>query len=358
MAGEDDPEAMRTVLVTGGCGFIGSNFIRLLCAKADWRVVNLDKLTYAGNLENLSGIENERHRFVKGDITDRAMVDRLLEDEKPWAIVNFAAESHVDRSILDSVPFLQTNITGVQTLLESVRRHPVNRFLHVSTDEVYGDREGNEPATEEAALMPSSPYAATKAAADLLCLAYRRTYDLPLLITRSSNNYGPFQFPEKLIPLLIRNALNGSGLPVYGDGRQLRDWLYVEDNCQAILAVLEGGSVGTIYNIGTGSERTNLEVAEAICAAVAEETDLEAEKLKARIEFVTDRPGHDRRYALNTQRMQRDLNWVPLVSFEAGLRQTIRWYLAHQEWTARVTSGGYRQYYESVYLYAWEPSGR
>jgi dTDP-glucose 4,6-dehydratase len=348
---------MRTILVTGGCGFIGSNFIRHLCATEGWRVVNLDKLTYAGNLENLSGITKKRHRFVKGDIADRSLVDRLLEDEKPWAIVNFAAESHVDRSILDSSTFLQANIAGVQTLLESARRHPVHRFLQVSSDEVYGDQEGKEASDESAPLVPSSPYAATKAAADLLCLAYRRTYDVPVLITRSSNNYGPFQFPEKLIPLLIRNALNGMKLPIYGDGGQIRDWLYVEDNCRAILAVLEGGTAGTIYNVATGAERTNLEVAEAICAAVAEELDLEAEKLRERIEFVTDRPGHDRRYALNTDRAQRDLNWAPLMAFEVGLRQTIRWYLAHQEWTAQVTSGDYRQYYESVYLKAWEQSG-
>jgi dTDP-glucose 4,6-dehydratase len=348
---------MRTILVTGGCGFVGSNFIQLVCAREGWRVVNVDKLTYAGNLENLSGIAKERHRFVKGDIADRSLVNRLLEDEKPWAIVNFAAESHVDRSILDSSPFLQTNITGVQTLLESVRRHPVNRFLHVSSDEVYGDQEGKGSSDEAAPLIPSSPYAATKAAADLLCLAYRRTYDVPVLITRSSNNYGPFQFPEKLIPLLIRNVLNGMKLPIYGDGRQVRDWLYVEDHCRAILAVLEEGNAGTIYNIATGTERTNLEVAEAICAAVAEEADLEVEKLRERIEFVTDRPGHDRRYALNTNRAQRDLNWAPLMPFDVGLRQTVRWYLAHQEWMAQVTSGEYRQYYESVYLKAWERSG-
>ncbi len=347
---------MKTVLVTGGCGFIGSNFVRLLCASGDWRVVSLDKLTYAGNLENLSGIVQERHRFVKGDIADRSLVDRLLEEEKPWAIVNFAAESHVDRSILDSSPFLQTNIAGVQTLLESVRRHPVDHFLHISTDEVYGDKVGQEPADEKSPLIPSSPYAASKAAADLLCLSYRRTYGLPILITRSSNNYGPYQFPEKLIPLMIRNAMSGMKLPVYGDGMQMRDWLYVDDNCRAILAVLEKGTPGSVYNIGTEIERSNLEVVQSICELLSEVAGPDVEALKHTIESVVDRPGHDRRYAISTAKLRAEIDWAPTVSFDTGLSKTVRWYLQNEDWVARVTSGEYRKYYESVYVQAWGQS--
>ncbi len=344
---------MRTVIVTGGCGFIGSNFVRLLCAETDWRVVNLDKLTYAGNPENLSGIDEERYRFIKGDIGQRSLVDRLLEEEKPWAVVNFAAESHVDRSILDAAPFLQTNIAGVQSLLETVRCHPVERFLQISTDEVYGDRQGKDRATEESALLPSSPYAATKGAADLLCLSYRRTYDLPIIVTRSSNNYGPYQFPEKLIPLLIRNGLNDLELPIYGDGKQIRDWLCVEDNCRAILSVLNKGQIGRIYNIGIGEERTNLDVAEAICAAIADRKKLNSTKLTERIRYVADRPGHDRRYAIDTTKVRSELGWKPQLDFAAGIKQTVDWYLDHLDWMSRVTSGEYRKYYESVYAQAW-----
>src|ERR1043166_3311479 len=239
---------MTTVLVTGGCGFIGSNFIRLLCAKTDWCVINLDKLTYAGNLENVADLPKERVRFVQGDICDQYLVGRIITEEKLWAVVNFAAESHVDRSILDADPFLQTNVGGVLALLEAIRANPVERFLQVSTDEVYGDKEGRTPSTETSPLLPSSPYAATKAAADLLCLSYLRTYGVPVIVTRSTNNYGPYQFPEKLIPLLIRNGLSEWDLPIYGDGKQIRDWLYVEDNCWAILNTLEKGQVGSFYN--------------------------------------------------------------------------------------------------------------
>jgi dTDP-glucose 4,6-dehydratase len=267
--------------------------------------------------------------------------------------VNFAAESHVDRSILDAAPFIDTNIAGTQNLLEASRTHPVERFLHISTDEVYGDREGKDSSKEDAALAPSSPYAATKAAADLLCFSYRRTYGIPVLVTRSSNNYGPYQFPEKLIPLLIRNGLNGMELPVYGDGKQIRDWLYVEDNCRAILAVLEMGQVGSVYNIGTSEERANLEVVEAICAAIAERKGLDAAKLKERIRFVTDRPGHDRRYAIETARVRSEIGWQPRMEFGRGLRQTVNWYLDHADWIAHVTSGEYRKYYDSVYSQAW-----
>jgi dTDP-glucose 4,6-dehydratase len=344
---------MKTILVTGGCGFIGSNFVRLLSANNDWRVVNFDKLTYAGNLENVADISRERIRFVQGDICDRALIERILKEEKPWAVVNFAAESHVDRSILDASPFVQTNIIGVQSLLEAVRKYPVDRFLHISTDEVYGDKEGKEPSTEASSLSPSSPYAATKAAADLLCFSYRRTYGLPIMVTRSSNNYGPYQFPEKLIPLLIRNGLNDLEFPVYGDGKQIRDWLYVEDNCRAILGVLEQGKVGSIYNIGTSEERSNLDVVHGICAAIAKRKGVDSGKLKVRIRFVTDRPGHDRRYAIDTTKVRAEIGWKPRTVFATGLKQTVEWYLVHSEWISRVTSGEYRKYYDSVYSQAW-----
>jgi dTDP-glucose 4,6-dehydratase len=346
----------KTVLVTGGCGFIGSNFVRLLSARGEYQIINFDKLTYAGNLENVTEVSAERHRFVQGDICDREFVERVLKQEKPWAIVNFAAESHVDRSILDASPFLQTNIGGVQSLLEAVRRHPVERFLHISTDEVYGDKEGKDPSTEESPVLPSSPYAATKAAADLLCFSYRRTYGLPVIVTRSSNNYGPYQFPEKLIPLLIRNGLNDLEFPVYGDGKQIRDWLYVEDNCRAILGVLEKGEIGSIYNIGTSEERTNLDVVQALCAAIAERRGADLKILQQRIRSVTDRPGHDRRYAIETSKVRAETGWKPRVDFAAGLKQTVDWYLDHAEWISHVTSGEYRKYYESVYSRAWERS--
>ncbi|MGH7793860.1 MAG: dTDP-glucose 4,6-dehydratase [Candidatus Binatia bacterium] len=348
---------MKTILVTGGCGFIGSNFVRLLAAQGGYRVINLDKLTYAGNLENVADVAGAHYRFVKGDICDRLLIDRLLEEEGPWAIVNFAAESHVDRSILDASPFMNANIAGVQVLLEAIRRHSVERFLHVSTDEVYGDKVGKQPSSEESPLLPSSPYAATKAAADLLCFSYRRTYGLPVIVTRSSNNYGPYQFPEKLIPLLIRNALNDLDFPVYGDGRQIRDWLYVEDNCRAILGVLEKGQIGSIYNIGTGEERTNLDVVESICAAIAERNARDLQKLKKRIRYVIDRPGHDRRYAIDTSRVRIEIGWNPRETFVTRLKHTVDWYLDHQEWIARVTSGEYQKYYDSVYAQAWGRTG-
>ncbi len=344
---------MKTLLVTGGCGFIGSNFVRLLNAERDWRVINLDKLTYAGNLENVAAIDVERHRFVHGDICDRMLVEGILQKEKPWAIVNFAAESHVDRSILDASPFVQTNIGGVQSLLDAIRTHSVERFLQISTDEVYGDKEGKEPATEDSQLCPSSPYAATKAAADLLCSSYRRTYGLPILVTRSSNNYGPYQFPEKLIPLLMRNGLNGLEFPVYGDGKQVRDWLFVEDNCRGILTVLEKGQVGSIYNIGTGRRAYQLDVVESICAAIAERKSMDLNTLKQRIRFVTDRPGHDRRYAIDTSKISSETGWKPRMVFSAALKQTVDWYLDHADWMDHVISGEYRTYYDSVYSRDW-----
>jgi dTDP-glucose 4,6-dehydratase len=344
---------VKTVLVTGGCGFIGSNFVRLLHAEAQYRVINFDKLTYAGNLENVADLAGAHYRFFRGDICDRPAIDRLLEEEKPWAIVNFAAESHVDRSILDAAPFVSANIAGVQVLLEAIRKHPVGRFVHVSTDEVYGDREGQERAVEESPLLPSSPYAATKAAADLLCLSYRRTYGAPVIITRSSNNYGPYQFPEKLIPLLIRNALNNLDFPVYGDGKQTRDWLYVADNCRGIRDVLERGQIGRVYNLGTGEERTNLEVVESICVVIAERTGLDLRSLMKRVRSVTDRPGHDRRYAIDTSRLRAEIGWEPREVFATGLKNTVDWYLGHEQWIRRVTTGEYRAYYDSVYNRAW-----
>src|SRR5262245_46846445 len=347
---------MKTVLVTGGCGFIGSNFVRLLHAETDWRVVNLDKLTYAGNLENVADLADDRGRFIQGDICDGALVEKILQQEKPWGIVNFAAESHVDRSILDASPFLHANIAVLQSLLEAIRKYPLERFVHISTDEVYGDKEGKTASTEESPLLPSSPYAATKAAADLLCFSYRRTYGLPVIVTRSSNNYGPYQFPEKLIPLLIRNGLSEMDFPVYGDGRQSGGWLHVVGNCRAILGVFEKGQVGSIYNIGTSEERTNLDVVEAVCAAIAERTGIDLAKLRARIRFVIDRPGHDRRYAIETARVRSEIGWKSRMAFDRGLRQTVDWYLDHTDWIAHVTSGEYRQYYDSVYSQAWGQS--
>ena len=344
---------MKTIFVTGGCGFIGSNFVRLLATSTDYRIVNFDKLTYAGNLENVADISPARMRFVHGDICDRGLVERTLAEEKPWAVVNFAAESHVDRSILDSTPFLHTNIGGVQSLLEAVRRVSVERFLQISTDEVYGDKAGKLPSTEDSPLAPSSPYSASKAAADLLCFSYRRTYGLPILLTRSSNNYGSYQFPEKLIPLLLRNGLGDLDFPVYGDGQQIRDWIHVEDNCLGLLAVLEKGEIGSIYNIGTSEERSNLAVVEAICAAIAAYKSVDLRQLTERIRYVTDRPGHDRRYALDTSKVRKTLGWAPRVDFPGGLQRTVHWYLDNAHWVARVTSGEYRQYYESVYAQSW-----
>jgi len=340
--------------VTGGCGFIGSHFVRLILARTDWRVVNLDKLTYAGSEERLTDAQaNPRYHFVRGDIADRELVDRVFREEHPWGVVNFAAESHVDRSILDASPFLQTNIIGVQALLEAARAHGVERFVQISTDEVYGDAHGREPFYEDSPLAPSSPYAASKAAADLLCLASMRTYRVPVLILRSSNNYGPFQFPEKLIPLMIRNALAGEELPVYGDGLQKRDWFFVEDNAQGILRGLERGRLGAIYNLSAGQERTNLEVVRQLCRLMAEESGLDRGKLQQLIRSVADRPGHDRRYAVHTTRMREELGWRPTTVFEQGLRQTVRWYLEHRDWMRKVESDEYRRYYDAVYRQAW-----
>lgn len=346
----------RTVLVTGGCGFIGSHFVHLLLQQQPpWRVINLDSLTYAGNLANLRDLEGHPdYVFIRGDIADGDLVDQVIMTHSPWAIVNFAAESHVDRSILDATPFLRTNVVGVQTLLDAARRHRLERFLQISTDEVYGDAEGAGAFDEAAPLSPSSPYAASKAAADLLCLAYHRTHAVPVVIARSANNYGPFQFPEKLIPLMIRNALAREPLPVYGDGLQVRDWLYVEDNCAAILLILRRAEVGRVYNIAAGEHRTNLDVVRAACRAVAAESGLPVSGLEALICFVPDRPGHDRRYAMAASRILSELQWRPRTRFEDGLQATVRWYLDHQDWIAQVTSGEYQRYYEAVYRRGWQ----
>ena len=341
------------LLVTGGCGFIGSNFIKYVLKNyPDWKIVNLDKLTYAGNLKNLEGVEeNKRYKFIKGDIADRALVDKLFSQEKFDAIINFAAESHVDRSILDPSPFLETNVKGVQVLLEAARKYPVWKFIQISTDEVYGSLGDEGSFSEDSPLRPNSPYAASKACADLLCRAYFMAYDVPVIITRSSNNYGPYQFPEKLIPLMIRNALLGKELPVYGEGKQVRDWLYVEDNCRAIALVLEKGKIGEIYNIGGGCEKRNIEIVKAICEVLAERLKKPVEDFKRLITFIPDPRGkaHDYRYSLNCAKIQGELGWEPKVNFGEGLRLTIDWYLGHQDWVKSVVTGEYLEYYQRVY---------
>jgi dTDP-glucose 4,6-dehydratase len=330
------------ILVTGGAGFIGSAFIRLLIGETSHRVVNLDKLTYAGNLENLETVaSSERYRFVHGDICDAALVDSTVAEERPDAIVHFAAESHVDRSILSPEPVIQTNLRGTFTMLEAARKHALGRFVHVSTDEVYGSLAAPLDATEEFPLNPSSPYSASKAGSDLLARSYFVTYKMPVLITRASNNYGPYQFPEKLIPLMIANALEERSLPVYGDGMQVRDWLYVDDHCRGILAVLEKGRAGEIYNIGGNRSLPNLEVVHQVLALTGKPESL--------IQYVTDRPGHDRRYALSSEKLMRETGWEPAVDFEPGLARTIDWYRANAAWVARVRSGEYRTYYETNY---------
>jgi dTDP-glucose 4,6-dehydratase len=330
------------ILVTGGAGFIGSAFVRMAISETAWRVVNLDKLTYAGNLENLAAVDGDsRYRFVHGDICDEKLVDSVLAEESPDAIVHFAAESHVDRSILSPEPVIQTNLRGTFTLLEAARKRRTARFLHVSTDEVYGSLAEPLEATEEFPLNPSSPYSASKAGSDLLARSYFVTYRSPVVITRASNNYGPYQFPEKLIPLMIANALEDRRLPVYGDGMQVRDWLFVEDHCRGILAVLAQGREGEIYNIGGNRSLPNLEVVGRLLQATGKPESL--------IEYVTDRPGHDRRYALSSEKIMRETGWRPVVDFEEGLARTIAWYRSNASWVARVRSGEYRGYYERNY---------
>jgi dTDP-glucose 4,6-dehydratase len=330
------------ILVTGGAGFIGSAFVRMAIGETDWRIVNLDKLTYAGNLENLAAVEgDQRYRFVEGDICDERAVDSILSEERPEAIVHFAAESHVDRSILSPEPVMRTNLHGTFVLLEAARRRGIARFVHVSTDEVYGSLETPLEATEEFPLNPSSPYSASKAGSDLLTRAYFTTYRLPAVLTRASNNYGPYQFPEKLIPLMIANAMENRPLPVYGDGMQVRDWLYAEDHCRGIRAVLEKGRDGEIYNIGGNRSLPNLEVVHKVLHLTGKPENL--------IEHVTDRPGHDRRYALSSEKLMRETGWRPEMDFETGLARTIEWYGANSSWVARVRSGEYRAYYERNY---------
>ena len=346
----------QTILVTGGLGFIGSHFVRLLLReRPELRVVNLDKMTYAGNPDNLAEVDkNPSYTHVLGDISDEKIVERVLSEENPYAIVNFAAESHVDRSIMSSGPFLQTNVQGVQVLLDTARRFPVERFVQISTDEVYGDiaPEG-PPPSEEAALPPSNPYSASKAAADMLCLAYHRTYQFPVLVVRSSNNYGPNQHPEKFIPLMIRSALAGETLPIYGDGRQIRDWMYVEDNVKGILGTLEKGQVGEIYNVGSGDGRENMEVVSGICEGLAQKKGSSIEGFLTGVKYVEDRPGHDRRYAMETKRTREELGWSPKISFQLGLRRTIQWYLSNPDWVERVVNGEYQRYHDALYGRTW-----
>lgn len=349
------------ILVTGGAGFIGSNFVLQWIAEESSRVVNLDKLTYAGNLNNLRSVESHRrYRFQQGDIVDRDLVRNLLERARPRAIVHFAAESHVDRSIHGPDDFIRTNVNGTFSLLEEARAYWSSlaegdrqsfRFLHVSTDEVYGSLGSDDPAfCETTPYAPNSPYSASKAASDHLVRAYYHTYSLPMLTTNCSNNYGPYQFPEKLIPLMILNACQGKPLPVYGDGQNVRDWLYVEDHCRAIRAVLASGRAGETYCVGGLNEKKNVEIVETLCRLLDElrpsDPVVPHSKLVA---FVTDRPGHDRRYAMDTQKIERELSWHPLETFESGIRKTVRWYLEHEYWVRDVTSGSYRQWMAKHY---------
>ena len=331
------------LIVTGGAGFIGSCFVRLsLQTEPNLEIVNLDKLTYAGNLENLAPVaDNPRYRFVKGDICDADLVRKMLEETKPDAVVHFAAESHVDRSIFAPQPVFDTNLKGSFTLLEAIRAQRVSRFVHVSTDEVYGSLAEPLEADETFPLQPSSPYSAAKAGSDLMALAYHKTYKLPVLVTRASNNYGPYHFPEKLIPLMISNAFEDKPLPLYGDGLQVRDWLYVEDHCRAILSVLKKGREGEIYNIGGNRSLTNREVVDRILQITG--------KPAALIQYVTDRPAHDRRYALSSAKIQNETGWSPQMRFEAGLAATVEWYRTNQAWVQRVKSGAYQSYYAQNY---------
>ena len=348
---------MNRILVTGGAGFIGSNFIHYILQRYDdIQVVNLDALTYAGNLENLSGVADDpRYRFRRGDIRDGALVNALFDEFRFDTVVHFAAESHVDRSITEPELFLTTNVVGTQTLLEAAKRHwktapedkysrdylPGVRYLQVSTDEVYGALGKEGMFTETTPLSPNSPYSASKAGADFMVRAYHETFGLPVSITRCSNNYGPYQFPEKLIPLMIHNCQLGRPLPVYGDGMQIRDWLYVEDHCSAIATVLEKGVPGEVYNIGGNNEKANIEIVKLIIRTLGKSEDL--------ITHVKDRPGHDRRYAIDNSKITRELGWAPAYTFETGMKKTVAWYLEHGDWMEHVTSGAYQSYYEKMY---------
>ncbi len=349
-----------TILVTGGAGFIGANFVRTSLDVYDETIVNLDKLTYAGNLESLQSVsQNDRHIFEKGDITDVALIDSLLRKYRPRAIVNFAAESHVDRSILGPEAFIETNIVGTFRLLEASRRYWTEmeaekqatfRYLQVSTDEVYGSLSPNDAAFSETnKYEPNSPYSASKASSDHLVRSYQHTYGLPTLTTNCSNNYGPFQFPEKLIPLIIHNALDEKPLPIYGDGQQIRDWLYVEDHCDAIRSVLANGRVGETYNVGGESEMTNLDVVSIVCEILDRLKPRDKGKYFDLVTYVTDRPGHDRRYAVDISKIKSELGWTPAESFETGIEKTVRWYLDHQTWIEHIKSGEYLSWVNKQY---------
>ncbi len=350
-----------TILVTGSAGFIGANFVLDWLTQSDETVINLDKLTYAGNLQNLNSVKDDpRHIFVHGDIGDDTLVPALLAQYQPRAIINFAAESHVDRSIHGPEDFIQTNIVGTFRLLESTRAYwsklPETdkqqfRFLHVSTDEVYGSLAPTDPAfTEQNKYEPNSPYSASKAASDHLVRAYHHTYGLPVLTTNCSNNYGPYHFPEKLIPLIIHNALTGKALPIYGDGQQIRDWLYVKDHCAAIRRVLEAGQLGETYNVGGWNEKANIDVVHTLCDILDEEQPRgDGKSYREQITFVKDRPGHDRRYAIDASRLERELGWKPAETFETGIRKTVLWYLDNQDWVQNVTSGAYRDWVGQQY---------
>lgn len=349
------------ILVTGGAGFIGANFVLDWLAQSDEPVLNLDKLTYAGNLENLVSLRDDvRHVFVQGDIGDSALVARLLAEHRPRAVLNFAAESHVDRSIHGPEDFIQTNMVGTFRLLEAVRAYWGGldeaaragfRFLHVSTDEVYGSLAPQDPAfTETHRYEPNSPYSASKAASDHLVRAYHHTYGLPVLTTNCSNNYGPYHFPEKLIPLMIVNALAGKPLPVYGDGMQVRDWLYVRDHCSAIRRVLAAGRVGEVYNVGGWNEKPNIEIVQTLCKLLDElRPRADGKSYREQISYVKDRPGHDRRYAIDARKLEQELGWKPVETFESGIRKTVLWYLDHADWVAHVQSGAYREWVQKQY---------
>ncbi len=334
---------LMKILVTGGCGFIGANFIKYyLATHAQDTVINLDALTYAGNLENLSLVQDDpRYTFVKADIGDAPTVNRLLESHAPDAVVNFAAESHVDRSVTDPEIFVRTNVLGTHVLLEAALRHKIGRFLQVSTDEVYGSLGATGLFSEATPLAPNSPYSASKTAADMFVRAYSHTFELPTLITRCSNNYGPYQFPEKLIPLFILNAHGDKALPLYGDGLNVRDWLYVEDHCSAIDTVLHKGTPGEVYNVGGNCERTNRQITETILKILGKPDSL--------IQYVTDRPGHDRRYAIDNTKIRKELGWEPQHTFETAIEKTVHWYLENTDWLQRVLSEEYRDYYEKQY---------
>ena len=333
---------MSKILVTGGAGFIGSNFVRMMVRDTTHDIVNVDALTYAGNLENLVDLEgNKRHVFVRADIADTTAMARVFGDHRPDVVVHFAAESHVDRSVLDATAFVRTNVAGTQVLLDQSRAHKVQRLVHVSTDEVYGSLGPWGYFTEETPIQPNSPYSSSKAGSDLLVRAAVHTHHMDCVITRCSNNYGPYQFPEKLIPLIIANAMDGKKLPVYGDGRNVRDWIYVEDHCTGVRAAMERGKAGEVYNFGGNAERENIEVIRQILKLVGRGEDL--------ITYVKDRPGHDRRYAMDVSKAKATLGWTPSFTFEDGIRQTVDWYVRNGAWLQRVRSGDYQGYYETQY---------